>query len=352
MSTSVRQALSVQPINVANLIHVLSHHLFTLLPSSLFPTSSATFTSGQDPTKEALNCLRVLGRVLVVVYEAEAGGTEVEGEEKSFAQKWLWSRQPVEPRTESNGNGDGEVPTAGEEESQFTIADGEEEEEIEGDGVDGEAQAFKAVVGHPPETNGDRSSPTANGEQIADPLSRPLPPKGDDEEEREEEDMIPCLIDRLFSCTIDLLFCAGFTVPDSVRGQDGPGEKINVRIPPRELYDELMGDQSMSYGRRAWGAPSVWAAQANLTGIRPKCFVRVKLTSHAYRLNRTRFSHHIAIYNNLHPASRPSHHCEPPPRAPHPLPRTPPSPIPPLFVPQYLPRPLESLSRHRRTDPV
>jgi len=230
MSTSVRQALSVQPINVANLIHVLSHHLFTLLPSSLFPTSSATFTSGQDPTKEALNCLRVLGRVLVVVYEAEAGGTEVEGEEKSFAQKWLWSRQPVEPRTESNGNGDGEVPTAGEEESQFTIADEEEEEEIEGDGVDGEAQAFKAVVGHPPETNGDRSSPTANGEQIADPLSRPLPPKGDDEEEREEEDMIPCLIDRLFSCTIDLLFCAGFTVPDSVRGQDGPGEKINVRI--------------------------------------------------------------------------------------------------------------------------
>lgn len=37
---------------------------------------------------------------------------------------------------------------------------------------------------------------------------------------------LPSLADNLFNCTIDLLFCAGFTVPESVRGQSR--DKINV----------------------------------------------------------------------------------------------------------------------------
>jgi len=172
----------------------------------------------------------------VVVYEAEA--MEREDGEKSFAERWLWSRQVGERNTRSqvNGNGDG-VETNGDgrlsegkEESQFTIAD--EEDDDEGDvGVDGEARAFKATVGHPAATvNGDGASHRAQQAPIVDPLSQPTSntEEVENEEKEEREETIPCLVDRLFSCTIDLLFCAGFTVPDNVRGQDGLGEKINV----------------------------------------------------------------------------------------------------------------------------
>jgi hypothetical protein len=50
-----------------------------------------------------------------------------------------------------------------------------------------------------------------------------------------EDDSLPCLIDRLFSCTIDLLFCAGFTVPESVKGQSMDGDKINVSHSVRQV---------------------------------------------------------------------------------------------------------------------
>ena len=69
---TVRQALTSNPTNVANLLSNLSHHLFTLLPSPMFPGVSSSSTPPQDTTKECLNCLRVLGRVIVVIYEAEA----------------------------------------------------------------------------------------------------------------------------------------------------------------------------------------------------------------------------------------------------------------------------------------
>ena len=245
----VRQAISVQPLNVANLIYVLSHHLFTLLPSSLFPTSpSSTQAPGQDPTKEALNCLRVLGRVLVVVYEGEAGDMEKDKEQKSFAERWLWNRQPVETRLEINGDWatpagverEGSVPVEGKEESQFMIADDEEDEpeDIEGKGVDDETRAFKSAVGHPHEIQPSEAATKVEMETTRDPLSEATPvrvhPEDAGELHREEEDTIPCLIDRLFNCTIDLLFCAGFTVPDNVRAKDGTEEKINVRLSCRD----------------------------------------------------------------------------------------------------------------------
>ena len=46
---------------------------------------------------------------------------------------------------------------------------------------------------------------------------------GDDEPER-----LPSLTDKLFGVTVDLLFCAGFTIPENMKGPDGQGDKINV----------------------------------------------------------------------------------------------------------------------------
>ncbi|OCF31019.1 hypothetical protein I316_07290 [Kwoniella heveanensis BCC8398] len=221
----VRQALSNHPTNLSNLVLTLAHHLFTLLPSQDFPHPSST--SSQDLTKEALNCLRVLGRVLVVIYESEAEVRErrehgVIDHEHSFAEKYLWSRHKVEPNSS--------------EDNQFKI----EDSDAEGEGddnteMDEGVRAFKATIGHP------APSPTAKPELkkeegiINDPLSQATPnsnnagPSNGEDDAQADEEYLPCLVDRLFSCTIDLLFCAGFTVPDSVRG-DNLAEKINYVI--------------------------------------------------------------------------------------------------------------------------
>ena len=194
---TVRQTVINQPQNLANLLSYLSHHLFTLIPSDLFPTPASARPSlaasvtrsvqGQDTTRECLNCLRVLGRVLVIVLEAE--GTAREGgvsAGEAFAREHLWAKStaPVEAQGQS---GDAA-------EEQFTIADSDDE----GD-----------------EGSGDRG-------KGKDPLSAPTKPV------EVKTEQLPSLAEKLFSCTVDLLFCAGFTLPESVRGQGVEGEKINV----------------------------------------------------------------------------------------------------------------------------
>lgn len=111
---------------------------------------------------------------------------------------------------------------------QFTIADeddSDDDDEDEGGDISGAgdegARAFKAVVGNPPKSNS-KETPA----EIQDPLQSASNDTQGPEEKEEKEETIRCLIDRLFSCTIDLLFCAGFTVPESVKGLDG--DKINV----------------------------------------------------------------------------------------------------------------------------
>ncbi|WVQ82249.1 hypothetical protein IAT38_004377 [Cryptococcus sp. DSM 104549] len=221
----VREALANQPDNLANLITVLSHHLFTLLPSPQFPIAHPA--SSQDLSKEALNCLRVLGRVLVVVYEAEADARERRGfnpeeEPETFAAKWLWSKQKIE-KVKLAASVDG-ASGQGEEDEQFKIEDSDSEGEPEGE-LDEGARAFKATVGHPAKPDGDEAD--GKKEVIDDPLTQVEPVK--DEEEQEEPEYLPCLVDRLFSCSVDLLFCAGFTLPESVRG-DSDTDKINYVI--------------------------------------------------------------------------------------------------------------------------
>lgn len=50
--------------------------------------------------------------------------------------------------------------------------------------------------------------------------------KGEDQDG--EPDRLPSLTDKLFGVTVDLLFCAGFTIPENMKGPDGQGDKINV----------------------------------------------------------------------------------------------------------------------------
>ncbi|GFZ44221.1 hypothetical protein JCM24511_01943 [Saitozyma sp. JCM 24511] len=238
----LRQALIANPVNLSHLLTYLSHHLFTLLPSAQFPSSPG----GPDSSREALNCLRVLGRVLVVVYEAEADAkANGIGGEETFAAKYLWARVPVEGESSGTGegNGAGTGVAGGLEETgeQFKIEDSdseeeeEEEENEEENEIEAGVKAFKASVGRPmvPKSKSEAQAKT-NGttDSVEDPL-RAAAAANESAEDKQEEDareMLPSLVDRLFSCTIDLLFCAGFTVPESVRGRDNEGEKINYVI--------------------------------------------------------------------------------------------------------------------------
>lgn len=173
---------------------------------------------GQDTTKEALNCLRVLGRILVVIYEADSEerenaaiyGTTNRG--KRYAEEVLWSRKPLSRDVQQSAGERTEPETT---ENQFTIEDSDSEDDE--DAVAGEAKAFKASIS---------ANPTETVASSGDPLSN-IQDAGNSADE-EQQKTLPSLADRLFSCTIDLLFCAGFTVPEGVRGTEGLGDKINV----------------------------------------------------------------------------------------------------------------------------
>jgi len=235
MLITVRQALNAQPVNLSHLILALSYHLFTLLPSNLFPTPSSS-SSQQNTTQEALNCLRVLGRVLVVVYENDAERKTYGLSGESFAQTYLWKRsKAAEDQAQMAQLGEGQVEEQAEraeerEATQFEIGDDDEDDDGDSDGDIGKdegARAFKATLGHPPSVSANTNPLSdATGGTVDDPLSRA---NDTAEETAEDEATGPCLVDRLFSCTIDLLFCAGFTVPESVKGEES-GEKINVSV--------------------------------------------------------------------------------------------------------------------------
>jgi hypothetical protein len=133
--------------------------LFRLVVDHSFPSTSTVvgFASSiinanspeKNKTKEVLNCLRVLQRVLPVIFEIEV---------PEFEDELLWKRETIE-----SGN---EEPVV--EEAQFVIEDDDDEER---------------------------------------PAATPTPKRPRPVETK------PSLGERLFSCAIDLLFCCGFTLP-------------------------------------------------------------------------------------------------------------------------------------------
>lgn len=176
-SVLVRRALLDAPENVATLIQVVASRLFNLVSDHTFPSASTSSVTAlasslikagggsveRNATKEVLNCLRVLQRVLPVVFDAE-------GESNAFELELLWKREEVDEA--EDGGQKAEVPEA----TQFVIEDE--------DDSDHEAQS-------PPPTPGPKQA--------------------------KQKKHLPSLGERLFSCIFDLLFCCGFTLPTQIQ---------------------------------------------------------------------------------------------------------------------------------------
>jgi hypothetical protein len=180
LPATVRRALLEAPENVATLIRVITSRLFNLVSDHTFPSPQSTNTvasvanfattfvktggtTERNTTKEVLNCIRVLTRVLPVLFE-------IDSELSIFEREVLWKREAVAPGQE--------LEEQVEQTPQFVIEDEDE------DGPSG-------------------ASASSSVDQ--------LPPR-----ERETKKS-PALAERLFSCLVDLLFCCGFTLPAKVQ---------------------------------------------------------------------------------------------------------------------------------------
>ena len=120
-----------------------------------------TGASERNTSKEVLNCLRILQRVLPVVFE-------LDGEISSFEADVLWKRERLD-------NVSGPLDTNGP--PQFVIED--EDEDI----------GTEASVGRSP---GIVQSPVVGK-------------------------VLPSMAERLFDSLFDLLFCCGFTLPQKIQ---------------------------------------------------------------------------------------------------------------------------------------
>lgn len=218
-----------------------------MVPSSSFPTPPAsssiplptnlrrTFTnarggsnlSSPNPTREVLNCLRVLGRVLPIVYEAETENAkdqdyrDVDGD-PIYGQDQVYdheqgstdrAREGGEPRVDDRRLKEHfawhvlwKRPLAP------SSPDRARQEDAQGSGKGDQARDASMGGSDPLTRAAEQAQKRANA----------------DVDDEEEVDRLPSLTDKLFGVTVDLLFCAGFTIPENMKGADGQGDKINV----------------------------------------------------------------------------------------------------------------------------
>lgn len=132
-------------------------------------STAGVSTSERNPTKEVLNCLRILSRVLPVLFESDNAPLE---------QKVMWTRDAAL-------EGDVSRPEVADESTQFVIADDEDEDGVE------------------PASGNASSTPTTPGPGAT--------------QESNPKSTRPTLAERLISCAIDLLFCCGFTLPSKIQ---------------------------------------------------------------------------------------------------------------------------------------
>jgi len=170
--SEVRRALVEAPENVATLIRVITSRLFNLVSDHTFPSVPTTYVTSfasslikggateRNTTKEVLNCLRVLQRVLPVIFELES-------EPSVFEKEVLWKKDVIDGQN---------LHEHTEQTPQFVIEDDDDD--------------------------GEGGSPTT------DPS--PKPPQA-------QATALPSLAEKLFSCLVDLLFCCGFTLPSRLQ---------------------------------------------------------------------------------------------------------------------------------------
>jgi hypothetical protein len=164
------------PENIVTLIRVITSRLFNLVSDHTFPSAPTKYvtsfasslikggTTERNTTKEVLNCLRVLQRVLPVIFELES-------EPSVFEREVLWKRDVVEGQVHREPTG--QAP-------QFVIED--EDEDNDNDGESGASAAG--------------ASPHPLQKQIS---------------------TLPSIAEKLLSCLVDLLFCCGFTLPPKLQ---------------------------------------------------------------------------------------------------------------------------------------
>ena len=197
----VRRALVEAPENVATLVRVITSRLFNLVSDHTFPSAPQSYVPSfatslikgvgvgvgvaaeqRNATKEVLNCLRVLQRVLPVVFELES-------EPGVFEREVLWRRDvvvggAVEEHGGGQGRGrdqDGRHRERTEQTPQFVIEDDEDENDAE-----------------------ENATPASSPQIPSSSSSSPL---------KQATTTLPSVAERLFSCLVDLLFCCGFTLP-------------------------------------------------------------------------------------------------------------------------------------------
>ncbi|GAA5861926.1 hypothetical protein JCM1840_006877 [Sporobolomyces johnsonii] len=179
------RTLNHNPYNLLHLLDFTSSHLFSLLATPGFPVSRGR--DGRDLAKEALNCVRVISRVVPLLLGSQGGAGRDQVEEEVFWRRETIRVEKGEGRTSQGAKG-GESRDEPREEGQFIIDDEEDEETA------------------------------SDGESATTP--KPTSESAPEADEHYEE--IPALAERLLSALIDLLFVPGLTVPEALRqGSDG-----------------------------------------------------------------------------------------------------------------------------------
>ena len=212
----------------ARLFNLVSDHTFPTPPTTTSVTSfassfikSSTGMQNRNATKEVLNCLRVLQRVLPVVFEVETDASRLEMEV-------FWRREPIP---------EGSVVSEESSQPQFVIEDEED---------DGEEQSTPSGTPNPSRSSTSTSQPKA-------------------------AKTLPSLAERLFSCLIDLLFCCGFTLPTKLQVNH---YKINYTIwyvvhPFCVVYPSHFVE-----GRREWVRPWIRVRVNPMSPTGQKCCAR------------------------------------------------------------------------------
>lgn len=167
----------------ARLFNLVSDHTFPASPASVSSFASSLMRSGtgaaqeRNTTKEVLNCIRILQRVLPAVFE-------IESEPSRFELEVLWKRLPVREDASGVGPEGGAAVDEASAQAQFVIEDEDESDE-------------EAEGGAP------KSAPRQQAQKSAEPAKA--------------KETMPSIAERLFSCLIDLMFCCGFTLPTKIQ---------------------------------------------------------------------------------------------------------------------------------------
>ncbi|CAL1704126.1 unnamed protein product [Somion occarium] len=179
-TNDVRRALYEAPENVATLIKVVTSRLFNLVSDHTFPTppnasvasfatsfiKSSTGSHERNTNQEVLNCIRVLQRILPVIFE-------IEGDTGKFEKEVLWKKVVVDDFHEVDEAAGG---------PQFVIEDDDDDDEEQ----------------NPSGASSQRASTTSSSKA-------------------KTTKTLPSIAEKLFTCLVDLLFCCGFTLPTKIQ---------------------------------------------------------------------------------------------------------------------------------------